>query len=199
MAEPAKINIDESFLVEQCRHGDSAAMEHLILKYQNRIYNVIYKMCQNPDDAAELTQETFVKIIENINSFKGQSSFYTWAFRIAMNLTINHCKRSVKLGLVSLDQEFSDNSDTRPTLKNLLQADELDPGVIAAKKEMLALIYRALLKLDDQQRAVIVLRDIEGMNYEQITDVLDLKLGTVKSRLSRARSNLRNILEDILS
>ena len=86
-----QINIDDSELVRQCKQGDSVAMERLILKYQNRIYNVILKICADPDDAAELTQETFVKIIENIDKFQGKSKFYTWAFRIAVNLTLNYC------------------------------------------------------------------------------------------------------------
>ncbi|MHC4098007.1 MAG: sigma-70 family RNA polymerase sigma factor [Planctomycetota bacterium] len=83
----ANIKMDDAVLVERCRQGDSAAMERLILKYQNRIYNVILRICVNTDDATELTQDTFVKIIEKIDEFEGRSSFYTWAFRIAVNLT----------------------------------------------------------------------------------------------------------------
>ena len=105
MTEAANISVDDTILVEQCRQGDSAAMQRLILKYQNRIYNTILKICANPDDAAELAQETFVKVIENIDKFQGRSSFYTWVFRIAVNLTLNYCKRSVKLGFRSLDAE----------------------------------------------------------------------------------------------
>ena len=102
-ASNVHVRIDDAKLVEQCRRGDSAAMERLILKYQNRIYNIILKICANPDDAAELTQETFVKIIENLNKFECRSSFYTWAFRIAVNLTLNYCQRNAKLALRSLD------------------------------------------------------------------------------------------------
>ncbi|MHC4418415.1 MAG: RNA polymerase sigma factor [Planctomycetota bacterium] len=98
-SETANISVDDAVLVDGWRRGDSAATERLILKYQNRIYNVIMRMCANAHDAAELTQDTFVKIIENIDKFEGRSSFYTWAFRIAVNLTLNYCQRSVKLGL----------------------------------------------------------------------------------------------------
>ena len=88
MTEAAKINVDDdAVLVEQCRQGDSEATERLILKYQNRIYNAILRICANPDDAAELAQDTFVKVIENIDKFKGRSSFYTWAFIIGVNQT----------------------------------------------------------------------------------------------------------------
>ena len=195
----SNINLDDNVLVNRCQYGDHQAMDNLIRKYQNRIYNVIMKMCGNSDDAAELTQETFVKIIENIGSFKGKSSFYTWAFRIAVNLTLNHCKRSLKLGFRSLESE-SDNEQGGPgaMLKDLLaDAAVPDPAEVAQNKELCSLITKAIMKLDDEQRVVIILRDIEGMNYARIAEILDLKLGTVKSRLSRARSNLKEIMEVI--
>jgi len=194
------INLDDAVLVEQCRRGDSAAMERLILKYQNRIYNVILKICANPDDAAELTQETFVKIIENIDRFEGRSSFYTWAFRIAVNLTYNYCQRSVKLGQRSLDANDDEhNQQAKAQLKEFLMDDSLpDPAVAVQNKELCEIVAKTLMQLDDAQRTVIILRDIEGMNYAQIAKVLDIELGTVKSRLSRARSNLRDILETVL-
>ncbi len=191
------INIDDAVLVEQWRQGDSEAAESLILKYQNRIYNVILKICANAEDAAELTQETFVKVIENIDKFEGRSGFYTWAFRIAVNLTLNYCQRSVKLGLKSLDAE--DDGQARQQLKEFLNDDSSpDPAAVAANKELCEIVITALMKLNDAQKTVVVLRDIEGMNYAQIAEVLDIELGTVRSRLSRARSNLREIMEAIL-
>lgn len=196
-SETANINIDEAVLVEQCRRGEPAALERLIIKYQNRLYNVILKICGNPDDAEELTQETFVKILEGIEGFSGRSSFYTWAFRIAVNLTINHCKRGQKLVTRSIDAEDSEyNEQTKAQLRELLQDDgSPEPAAVAQNREMCRIIIESLSKLDDTQRAVIVLRDIEDMSYAQIADVLDIELGTVKSRLSRARSGLREILE----
>jgi RNA polymerase sigma-70 factor (ECF subfamily) len=200
VTKAVKTSIDDAVLVQQCQQGDSTATETLILKYQNRIYNAILRICTNPDDAAELTQDTFVKIIENIDKFEGRSSFYTWAFRIGVNLTLNYCQRSVKLGLKSLDTEVNeDDNKDRGVLKKLLTDDGLpDPAVVAQNKELCKLIVKALRKLDDAQRAVIVLRDIEGMNYAQIAETLDIELGTVRSRLSRARTNLREIMEALL-
>ena len=159
-----------------------------------------FKICANNDDAAELTQETFVKVIENIAKFQAKSSFYTWVFRIAVNLTLNYCKRSVKLGLKSLDAAPDNRADAnaRAMLKDFI-ADEScpDPAGIAENKELHELVIKALMKLEDNQRAVVILRDIEAMNYAQIAQVLDIELGTVKSRLSRARDNLREIFEAI--
>jgi len=199
-ASKRRINIDDVTLVEQCRRGDSRAMERLIIKYQNRIYNVILKICTNHDDAAELTQETFVKVIESIDRFEGRSSFYTWAFRIAVNLTLNYCKRSVKLPVRSLDDYGSRRDGQKEQLlKEFLSDDSSpDPAAVAQNKELHELALKALMKLDDAQRTVVVLRDIEGMSYIQIAKVLGIELGTVRSRLSRARSNLRDIMEHFL-
>ena len=200
MTEAGNVNIDDAVLVERCRRGDSVAMERLILKYQDRIYNVILKICANPEDAAELTQETFVKIIENLDRFEGRSSFYTWAFRIAVNLTFNYCQRNVRIGYRSLDAEGNGhNQEARAQLKEFLtDSASPNPAVAVQNKELCEIVAKTLMKLDDAQRTVIVLRDIEGMNYAQIAKVLGVELGTVKSRLSRARSNLREILGAIL-
>ncbi len=192
---------NDAMLIEQYRKGDSAAMERLVLKYQNRIYNVILKICADPDDAAELTQETFVKVIENLNKFEGRSGFYTWTFRIAVNLTLNYCQRNSRLAFRSLDaeQEQQDDSQVKQVLKDFLSDDSSpDPATEVQNKELYGIAARTLMGLDEAHRAVIVLRDIEGMSYARIAEVLDIELGTVRSRLSRARSKMRDILEAIL-
>ncbi len=200
MTEAANISIDDAALVERCRRGDSGAMDRLIRKYQNRVYNVILKICSHADDAAELTQETFVRVIESIDKFEGRSSFYTWIFRIAVNLTLSHCQRKMKLPVKSLEAENDDHSGYgRQLLRDFLRDDRSpDPAVTAQKRELCELAYKALMRLDEAQRTVVVLRDIEGMNYAQIAKVLGIELGTVRSRLSRARGNLREILEAFL-
>ncbi len=196
-AQDKHISLGDAALVEQCRQGDSVAMERLIVKYQNRIYNVVLKICADPDDAAELTQETFVKIIQNLRKFQGRSSFYTWAFRIAVNLTLNHCQRSGRVSVRSLDAEQQQcDGRERQVLKDYLSDDSSpDAAAIAQRKELYEIAEKALLKLDESQRTVVTLRDIEGMSYARIAEVLDIELGTVRSRLSRARSKLREVLE----
>ena len=195
------VKINDAVLIEQYRKGDSAALEQLVLKYQNRIYNVILKVCADPDDAAELTQETFVKVIENLDKFEGRSGFYTWIFRIAVNLTLNYCQRNSKLAFRSLDaeQQQQDDNNVRQVLKDFLSDDRSpDPATEVQNKELYRIAAKALMGLDEAHRAVIVLRDIEGMSYARIAEVLDIELGTVRSRLSRARSKMRDILEAIL-
>ena len=196
-ADPAKM---DAGLIERALQGDSAATEQLIRKYQNRIYNVVLKICADADDAAELTQETFVKILENLDRFEARSSFYTWAFRIAVNLTLNHCQRNSRLSVRSLDSEpeLSD-SRAKQALKEFLSDDSSpDPAVVAQNKELHEVAIEALNKLDEAQRAVLVLRDIEGMSYARIAETLSIEIGTVRSRLSRARTRLREMLEAIL-
>lgn len=194
------ISIEDSVLVGLCQRGDSAAMEHLIVRYQDRIYNVILRICGNSDDAAELSQETFVKFIEKIDTFAGKSSFYTWLFRIAVNTALNYCKRRFKFSVQSLDTAASGIDDEgRSRLGAYFGDDGVgDPAILAQKKEVAELLYCSLNKLDSKHRVVVVLRDIEGMSYAEIAESLDIELGTVKSRISRARVALREILETVL-
>jgi len=192
------LSMGDATLVERYLQGDSAALERLVVKYQNRIYNVVLKICADPDDAAELTQETFVKVIQNLHKFEGRSGFYTWAFRIAVNLTLNYCQRNAKLAVRSLDAEQQYDSEERQVLKDYLSDDSSpDAAVVVQRKELYEIATKALMRLDEAQRAVVILRDIEDMSYARIAEVLDIELGTVRSRLSRGRSKLREVLEAI--
>jgi len=197
VAHSQHINVEDAVLVQKWQNGDTGAIEKLVCKYQGRIYNIILKICSNPNDAAELTQDTFVKVIENIDKFESRSGFYTWAFRIAVNLTLNYRKRKATVGFTSLDAELAAGDEqARQGLAAILSDDKSpDPAQIAENKELCELIQKGIRELDDEHRAIIVLRDIEGMDYAQIAEVLGTELGTVKSRLSRARAALRQILE----
>jgi RNA polymerase sigma-70 factor (ECF subfamily) len=194
------ISLDDATLVRQCQNGNLEAMSCLIVKYQDRIYNAILKICQNHDDAAELTQDTFVKVLENINSFRGKSSFYTWLFRVAVNHTLNYCKRRFKLSPVSLDAENDQIEESKGKLAAVLAApDGLDPAVVAQQKELSQIVVNLIGQLAQEYRVVLVLRDIEQMTYAEIAEVLRIETGTVKSRLSRARAKLRQLLETVLT
>ncbi len=188
------ISIDEAAIVAQARAGNMASVEKLILKYQDRVYNTILKICGNEADAAELAQDAFVRAIQGLKDFRGQSSFYTWLFRIAVNLTFNFCKKNSKISFQSL-QEETDEETNRQLKDYLIDKNIQEPSELASKKEVQSLILKALEKLDPQQRAVVVLRDIEQMSYNEIAETLDIEIGTVKSRIARGRKNLREILE----
>lgn len=194
------VSLDDSTLVRRCQRGDSEAMSCLIIKYQDRVYNTILKICQNHDDAAELTQDTFVKVLESISSFRGKSSFYTWLFRVAVNHTLNYCKRRFKLSPVSLDAENDQIEESKGKLAAVLAApDGLDPAVVAQQKELSQIVVNLIGQLRQEYRVVLVLRDIEQMTYAEIAEVLRIETGTVKSRLSRARAKLRELLETVLT
>jgi len=194
------IHLDDAALVRQCQRGDPEAMTCLIVKYQDRVYNAILKICQNRDDAAELTQDTFVKVLENINKFRGQSGFYTWLFRVAVNLTLNHCKRRLKFSPVSLDAENENLEKHRERLAALLAAPNgADPARIVQQQELAQVVVNLIGQLSQEHRVVLVLRDIEQMSYADIADVLRIEHGTVKSRISRARRMLRELLETVLT
>lgn len=204
MQEPinnTNINVDEQVLIRRCQRGDLEAMELLIVRYQDRLYNTILKICSNPEDASELTQETFVKVIEKIATFKGKSSFYTWLFRIGVNLTLTFCKRRGRLTMQSIDAQLNTETDaTGNRLAAYLTCKEkADPAVLAQDREIRDILMRMLERLDDDHRAVLVLRDIEGMNYQEIAQILEIELGTVKSRISRARTSLKELLEAVLA
>ena len=194
------ISLDDSTLVRRCQRGDSDAMSCLIVKYQDRVYNIILKICQNHDDAAELTQDTFVKVLENISSFRGKSSFYTWLFRVAVNHTLNYCKRRFKLSPVSLDAENDQIEEGKGKLAAVrANPNGVDPAVVAQQKELSQIVVNLIGQLQQEHRVVLVLRDIEQMSYAEIAEVLQIETGTVKSRLSRARAKLRQLLETVLT
>lgn len=192
------ISLDDETLVRQCQHGDSEAMSCLIVKYQDRVYNTILKICSNRDDAAELTQDTFVKVLESIQTFRGKSSFYTWLFRVAVNLTLNHCRRRFKLSPVSLDATNENLEKQREPLTSILSdSGQNDPAAIVQQKELVKRMIESIGQLPQEYRIILILRDIEQMSYADIGEVLELEHGTVKSRLSRARAALRQFWETV--
>jgi RNA polymerase sigma-70 factor (ECF subfamily) len=195
------ISVDEEDLIRRCQRGDLEAMEILIVRYQDRLYNTILKICSNPDDAAELTQETFVKVIEKITTFKGKSRFYTWLFRIGMNLTLTFCKRRGRLPVQSLEAPLNAPAEAAGNRLSayLTCKEKMDPAVLVQDREIRQILLQMLGRLDEDHRVVLVLRDIEGMNYQEIAQILEVELGTVKSRISRARANLKELLEAVLA
>ncbi len=191
---------DEPQLIERSRSGDSAALETLLLRYQDRLYNTILKITQNSDDAAELLSDSFVKIIESIGDFESRSSFYTWAFSIAVNLTISHCRRKQKVRFSSIDEQSEDDSEGKAALKEvLLDKSVQDPAALSQNAELGRIVMQMLGQLSEEHRAVLVLRDIEGMDYAELAATLGISEGTVKSRLNRARNNLRELLESFVN
>lgn len=194
------ILIEESFLVRRCRNGQTDAFAELVRRYQDRIYNLIFRMCRQAEVAEELAQETFLKAFSNIGQFQGTSRFYTWLFRIAKNLTLSHLRRGGTVKFVPLTR--TEDDDPAPgEARTALLAARRDPGPEqqAMSNETHRRIEEALAELDEEHRVMVLLRDMEDMSYEEIAEILELPPGTVKSRLHRARGELRRKLADLVS
>jgi len=186
--------IDERQLVDDITRGDRAALGQVLNRYQHRLYNVVWRMVGHREDAAEITQETMLKIVEHVDDFRGQSSILTWMTRIAMNQSISHLRKRRTRQTVSLDADGPDNAVMPSSALRHRLPDEREPGPPESveRSEMTHLLKIAISRLDDDFRGVLVLRDIDQMDYRQICEVLDIPVGTVKSRLFRARLALRH-------
>lgn len=182
----------DSLLVGKARKGDSAAFEELLSRYQHRIYNLCYRMCHNHADALDLTQTAFMKAYEALPRFQIQAKFYTWLYRIAVNTALSHRRsqsRRPALSLARLDDEEGRTFDPPAP------PDANNPARSAENAELRRRLESALDKLDEEFRAAVVLRDVEDLDYAAIAEVLEVPVGTVKSRIYRGRMMLRELLE----
>lgn len=189
--------VNEQQLVRSVIRGDQHALGKLLEQMQPRLFNVALRMVSNREDAAEVTQDAMLKVIEHVQDFREQSSISTWMIRITMNLAISHLRKRKVRKAGSLDQPFSNNGhgseDQSSSLRNHIEDKrELEPSQGVQQKEMLVHLQTALGRLGEDFRSVIVLRDIEEMDYQQMADVLAVPVGTIKSRLFRARLALRH-------
>jgi RNA polymerase sigma-70 factor, ECF subfamily len=174
---------DDRELITRCQAGSRGAFEQLVLKYQDRIYNLCRHMIADADEAQDAAQDVFVKVYVSLKGYRPDAAFYTLLYRIAINTCLDHKKRS-RPELLQDDVAMDSVPSDRPSPERLYQA-----------KETGRLIEAALQKLSKRLRAVIVLKEIEGLSYQEIADTLHTSVGTVKSRISRARDELRRLLE----
>ena len=189
-------------LVAQLQAGDVTAFTELVRCYQDRIYNTVWRIVGDVEDARDVTQEVFLKAYQAIDTFAGRSSFYTWLFRIAVNFALSGRRQKQRQAAQSLDgaSEAVLASSQGASLMRQMQDQQhhTDPVHRAVSRELQSLVWQAMQQLDPDHRAVVVLRDIEGQDYRQIAEVLNVPAGTVKSRLYRARMALRQLLEPAL-
>lgn len=189
----------ERQLVERIQGGDRAALGPLLEAHQRRVYHVCLRMVGNPDDAAELTQEALLRAIDHIDGFEKSSRFGTWLMRIAMNLCISHHRKARLRVAASLDAARDGRGDggPPPALKEVMASHrEHSPELGVEYREQVARLHAAMDSLDPTLRGILLLRDLQGMDYQQVARALDIPVGTVKSRLFRARLALREALED---
>ena len=186
--------VPETELVQRARRGDLPAYDELVRRYQERIYATIYHMTSNHEDANDLAQESFIKAFHALKSFKGGSSFYTWVYRIGVNLCIDHQRRESRYVQVGGDQDDPGEEVAPPSAEDL-ERDE--PFETTRSTEIGTHLVEAINELTPEHRAVILLREVDGLSYEEISQVLDCPKGTVMSRLHYARRQLQSRLRSL--
>ena len=183
-------NREDLRLVARAREGDPEAFSRLVSQHYERIFGTVYSLIGNRDDADDLTQEVFLKAYRSLGRFRGKSQFYTWLYRIGVNACLDWLKsRKRRSGDLSVEREQWEGREDR----GLTGQVATDAGV--ERQELQAILEQALDTLPDEYRMTVVLREIDGLAYEEIADLLRCNVGTVKSRLFRARMRLRTVLE----
>ncbi|MBG89870.1 MAG: RNA polymerase subunit sigma-24 [Verrucomicrobiales bacterium] len=191
--EEPKFNDRE--LVDRAREGDESAYAELVSHYQRRVYATVYNMTSNHEDAADLTQEAFVKAWQALKKFKGDSSFFTWIYRIAVNRTLNFLKSRKNKKHMSLN-DLDSGAERNPDLVSLIS--HKTPRRDINLSELQKKLNESLQRLSEAHRTVVVLHDIQGMPHDEIAVILKCNTGTVRTRLFYARQQLQGMLNDYL-
>jgi len=182
-------------MVRQAQKGDLAAYDELVRRYQQRIYATLYHMTANHEDANDLAQEAFIKAHQALKTFKGGSSFYTWVYRIAVNKALNYLKQRKSRPAMSLN-DLDLNAENDPDLMALIS--EKTPRREALLGELQQKLNEAMLQLSEPHRLVVTLHDVQGLAHEEIAEIMECNVGTVRSRLFYARQQLQGYLADYL-
>lgn len=179
----------DSLLLQGLRAGDERSYEELVQRFQNPVYNLVYRLASNPTDPSDIVQDVFLKVFRGIASFRGQSSLKTWIYRIAVNESHNHRRlfSRTRGHEVGLDEDQGEGL----TLDQVLPDHAPSPFEVASDQQTQAAIEAALQRIKPIFRSALVLREVEGLSYEEIADVLQTNLGTVKTRILRGREALR--------
>jgi RNA polymerase sigma-70 factor, ECF subfamily len=187
------VHPEEAAVIEQLKAGSDEAFAWLIARYQQPLYSLIYRVLPNPGDAADVTQDVFIKIFRGIARFQGEASLRTWIYRIALHEALNQ-RRWWSRHRRTAGAPARDAEDPQPCLMDTLEDQQESPFDMAAHAEIAARVEAALREVPEPFRTVVVLRDLEGFGYEEIAEILNANLGTVKSRLMRGRAHLKSRL-----
>lgn len=185
---------DERLLIERCKRGEHDAFDQLVRTYEKRVYNLAYRLSGHYDEANDISVDAFLRVFQALKLFRGEANFSTWLFRIVTNVYLDRRKRSRNKQHLSL-QEYIELEEN--TVSRQIEDPSPTPGVVAEQNERSELLQDAIVALPYDQRTMIVLYHTEGLSYEEIAAVLELPIGTVKSRLNRARLKLREKLEPL--
>jgi RNA polymerase sigma-70 factor (ECF subfamily) len=194
--EPHRGRGEDAELVAAAKRGDPKAFESLFAKYHARVYNLIYRMVGNEDDAEDLTQETFVRCHRALPSLKAVDFFLPWLWRVATNICRDFARRRARRQTWSLDSEIVDDEGTK--MSREIQDDSSDPPKLLRRSEVADRVQRALDKLSEDRRVVVILHHLEDVPVNEIAEMLGVPVGTVKSRLARARDDMSEMLSDLV-
>jgi RNA polymerase sigma-70 factor, ECF subfamily len=194
----ALTDADDQQLVEACNAGDRRAFQLLYQRYERKVYAVAYGFLRNQEDALDVVQEAFIKVHRYLANFEGQSSFYTWLYRIVANLCIDHLRRSGRKRDVEFDDRLRHDHDQEPASAHLPTSTLGDPATAVGNKEILSAVEESLGHLSDKHRAVIVMRELQGLSYADMAKAMGCSKGTIMSRLFHARRNMQKLLKDRL-
>ena len=186
---------EDALLVQQAVGGDTQAFGKLVEKYESFVYRTVFYDLKSHEDAQDVSQEIFIKAYKALSSFRSDSEFSTWLYRICKNTVYDHLRKLSKAKTVPLS-ELSDVDEGEREFEIADTSDAYNPEKTAITNETTKIVHAAINSLSEEHRTVIVLRDIEGLSYTQISDIMSLEEGTVKSRLSRARAALKAKLSD---
>ena len=185
----------DASLVERAQKGDLDAFDSLTIKYRQRLLSVIYNMTSNREDAADLTQEAFVKAFRSIGRFKGKSSFFTWLYRIGVNVTLSHLQKNKARRFFSFEN-LSEEVNQETAFEVLASRSKTERPTLL--NELQEKLNEALQKLSNKHRTIVVLFEIEGLSHKQIAEIMKCSEGTVRSRLHYAKQQLQGYLSDYL-
>lgn len=177
-------------LVKRIRKGDIDAFEDIVKKYENKVYGIVFHMMKNQNEVEDLAQEVFLKVYKNLDKFKGESSLYTWIYKITVNLCLDELKK--RRNIIYLDEKISVEDGE---IDKELPSNERSQEELYEDKELRENLHRCINKLPDKQKMMIVLRDIKGFSYDEIAEITNNKIGTVKSQINRARLRLKELLD----
>lgn len=182
-------------LVDRFRNGDSSAFDEMVTRHWDRIYAMVHQLLRNPQDAEEVTQDAFIRAHRGLAQFRGDSAFSTWLYQIATNLARNrywYWWRRKRDRTVSFDQPVGEDNDT--PLSEIFAGDAIKPHDQTATQELVDRIAIGMEKLGAKHREILILRNVKNLSYEEISQILGISVGTVKSRIARARDSLREII-----
>ena len=185
-------------LVERSQQGDQSAFAELVRRYQRKAYSLAFGMVHNADDARDVVQDAFVKVHRHLPNFKGDSSFYTWFYRIVVNVGIDHVRKHGRNQAVDYDDTVAHDADGPGDGELLPSTLGVNPATALGRREIREAIHKALETLSPNHRAVLLMRESEGMSYEEMAEAMECSKGTIMSRLFHARKNMQRVLIELL-